>query len=107
MKRHAGAVLSSIKIDKTAEKKISIQLYMALRDLLLTGALTPGDRMPATRTLAQEIGVSRTTVIDAIDRLIAEGLLEARVGAGTFVSESSPGAAHSARHARHAIHSLK
>lgn len=37
MKRHAGVVLSSIKIDKTAEKKISIQLYMALRDLLLTG----------------------------------------------------------------------
>jgi GntR family transcriptional regulator/MocR family aminotransferase len=88
MKRHAGAVLSSIKIDKTAEKKISIQLYMALRDLLLTGALTPGDRLPATRTLAQEIGVSRTTVIDAIDRLISEGLLEARVGAGTFVSEA-------------------
>ncbi|MBO9463353.1 PLP-dependent aminotransferase family protein [Labrenzia sp. R5_0] len=88
MKRHAGAVLSSIKIDKTAEKKISIQLYMALRDLLLTGALTPGDRMPATRTLAQEIGVSRTTVIDATDRLISEGLLEARVGAGTFVSEA-------------------
>lgn len=88
MKRHAGAVLSSIKIDKTAEKKISIQLYMALRDLLLTGALTPGDRLPATRTLAQEIGVSRTTVIDAIDRLISEGLLEARVGSGTFVSEA-------------------
>ena len=88
MKRHAGAVLSSIKIDKTAEKKISIQLYMALRDLLLTGALTPGDRLPATRTLAQEIDVSRTTVIDAVDRLISEGLLEARVGAGTFVSEA-------------------
>ncbi len=88
MKRHAGAVLSSIKIDKTAEKKISIQLYMALRDLLLTGALTPGDRLPATRTLAPEIGVSRTTVIDAIDRLISEGLLEARVGSGTYVSEA-------------------
>jgi GntR family transcriptional regulator / MocR family aminotransferase len=88
MKRHAGAVLSSIKIDKGAEKKISIQLYMALRDLLLTGALKPGDRLPATRTLALEIGVSRTTVIDAIDRLISEGLLEARVGAGTFVSEA-------------------
>jgi GntR family transcriptional regulator/MocR family aminotransferase len=88
MKRHAGAVLSSITIDKSADRKISIQLYMALRDLLLTGALTPGDRLPATRTLAQEIGVSRTTVIDAVDRLISEGLLEARVGAGTFVSEA-------------------
>ncbi|MCX2721038.1 PLP-dependent aminotransferase family protein [Roseibium salinum] len=88
MKRHAGAVLSSIKIDKGAEKKISIQLYMALRDLLLTGTLTPGDRLPATRTLAREIGVSRTTVIDAVDRLISEGLLEARVGAGTFASQA-------------------
>ncbi|MEO9777219.1 PLP-dependent aminotransferase family protein [Roseibium sp.] len=88
MKRHAGAVLSSIKIDKTADRKIAIQLYMALRDLLLTGALTPGDRLPATRTLAQEIGVSRTTVIDAVDRLISEGLLEARVGAGTYVGEA-------------------
>ncbi|MEP3047916.1 MAG: PLP-dependent aminotransferase family protein [Roseibium sp.] len=88
MKRHAGAVLSSIKIDKRAEKKISVQLYMALRDLLLTGTLTPGDRLPATRTLAKEIGVSRTTVIDAVDRLVSEELLEARVGAGTFVSEA-------------------
>lgn len=88
MKRHGGAMLSSIKIDKNAERKISIQLYMALRDLLLSGGLTPGDRLPATRTLASEIGVSRTTVIDAVDRLIAEGLLEARVGAGTYVSEA-------------------
>ncbi len=88
MKRHGGAILSSIRIDKNADRKISIQLYMALRDLLLSGILTPGDRLPATRTLATEIGVSRTTVIDAIDRLISEGLLEARVGAGTYVSDA-------------------
>lgn len=88
MKRKAGAVLSSIQIDKSAGKKISIQLYMGLRDLLLTGALTPGDRIPASRTLAREIGVSRTTVIDAVDRLISEGLLEAHVGSGTFVSQA-------------------
>lgn len=91
MKRHAGAVLSSIKIDKRAEKKISVQLYMALRDLLLNGGLTPGDRLPATRTLADEIGVSRTTVIDAVERLVAEGLLESRVGSGTYVSEALVG----------------
>lgn len=91
MKRHAGAVLSSIKIDKGAEKKISIQLYMALRDLLLNGGLAPGERLPATRTLAEEIGVSRTTVIDAVDRLVSEGLLAARVGSGTYVSEALAG----------------
>lgn len=88
MKRHAGAVLSSIKIDKGVEKKISIQLYMSLRDLLLNGGLAPGERLPATRTLAEEIGVSRTTVIDAVERLVSEGLLEARVGSGTYVSEA-------------------
>jgi len=88
MKRHAGAILSSIRIDKTADRKISNQLYMALRDLLLSGALAPGDRLPASRTLAQEIGVSRTTVIDAVERLTSEGLLEAKVGAGTYVSDA-------------------
>src|SRR6056297_321729 len=61
---------------------------MALRDMILSGALRAGDRLPATRTLAREIGVSRTTVIDAIDRLVAEGMLVSRIGAGTFVSET-------------------
>jgi len=88
MKRHGGALLSSIRIDRSSDRRYSVQLYMALRELLLSGALKPGDRMPATRTLALEIGVSRTTVIDAIDRLVSEGLLESRVGAGTYVSEA-------------------
>jgi len=88
MKRHGGALLSSIRIDKSSDRRISVQLYMALRELLLSGGFKPGDRMPATRTLALEIGVSRTTVIDAIDRLVSEGLLKSRVGAGTYVSEA-------------------
>jgi GntR family transcriptional regulator / MocR family aminotransferase len=87
MKTTAGALLSSLRIDRTADRKISIQLYMGLKEILLSGGVTPGERLPASRILAREIGVSRTTVIDALDRLTAEGLLEARVGAGTFVSE--------------------
>ncbi|GHA41683.1 transcriptional regulator [Amylibacter ulvae] len=87
MKKQQGALLTSIHIDRTARKKIGVQLYMGLRDIILTGGLCAGDRLPATRTLAKEIQVSRTTVIDAIDRLVAEGLLESRVGAGTYVSE--------------------
>ena len=86
MKTKAGAILSSIRIDRTSKRKISIQLYMGLRDVILTGGLSSGTRLPASRTLATEIGVSRTTVIEAVDRLISEGLLEAKVGAGTFVS---------------------
>lgn len=87
MKRRAGALLSSIRIDKSTGRRVSVQLYMGLRELLLSGGLNPGERLPATRTLALELGVSRTTVIDAIDRLVAEGLLESRVGAGTYVSK--------------------
>ncbi|KNX42353.1 HTH-type transcriptional regulatory protein GabR [Roseovarius tolerans] len=88
MKHAAGALLSSIRLDRSLRRSVSVQLYMALRDMILSGALRAADRLPATRTLAKEIGVSRTTVIDAIDRLVAEGMLVSRIGAGTFVSET-------------------
>ncbi|MGO1120592.1 MocR-like pyridoxine biosynthesis transcription factor PdxR [Rhodovibrionaceae bacterium A322] len=97
MKIEAGALLSSIRIDRDSDRKISIQLYMGLKDILLSGGLSPGGRLPASRTLAQEIGVSRTTVIDALDRLIAEGLLDSRVGSGTYVSEALSGRQHQDR----------
>ncbi len=88
MKHAAGALLSSIRLDRTLKRSVSVQLYMALRDKILSGALRAGERLPATRTLAKEVGVSRTTVIDAIDRLVAEGMLVSRIGAGTYVSET-------------------
>ena len=88
MKQSAGALLSAIQLDRTARKSISVQLYLALREVILSGGLRAGERLPATRTLAKEVGVSRTTVIDAIDRLVAEGMLVSRVGSGTFVSET-------------------
>ncbi|MFN4170530.1 MAG: PLP-dependent aminotransferase family protein [Pseudorhodobacter sp.] len=88
MKTAAGAILSAVELDRSSPRSVGVQLYLALRGLILSGSLRPGDRLPATRTLAREVGVSRTTVIDAMDRLIAEGMLVARVGAGTYVSET-------------------
>jgi len=88
MKHSAGALLFSIKLDRDARKGVGVQLYMALRDIILSGGLRAGDRLPATRILARELGVSRTTVIDALDRLVVEGMLVSRVGAGTFVSDA-------------------
>ncbi|AJY45881.1 PLP-dependent aminotransferase family protein [Martelella endophytica] len=88
MKHSAGAILSSIKLDRSSRKGVGVQLYMALRDIILSGGLRAGDRLPATRILARELGVSRTTVIDAIERLVVEGMLVSRVGAGTFVSDA-------------------
>ncbi len=87
MKRQDGALLSSIEIDRTGKRAIGVQLYMVLREIILSGGLRAGERIPASRTLAREVGVSRTTVIDAVDKLVAEGMLVSRVGAGTFVSD--------------------
>ncbi|MDH2415857.1 PLP-dependent aminotransferase family protein [Nocardioides sp. CER19] len=61
-------------------------LYRALRDAVRDGRLAPGDRLPASRALAGDLGISRTTVATVYERLVAEGFLDARVGAGTFVS---------------------
>ena len=59
-----------------------------MRDLILSGDLQPGERLPSTRTLAQDIGVSRTTVVNVYDQLTTEGIIESRVGAGAFVSDA-------------------
>ncbi|SNX62380.1 GntR family transcriptional regulator [Streptomyces sp. TLI_55] len=58
----------------------------ALRDAVRDGRLAPGARLPATRRLAEELGVSRGTVKAAYDQLVAEGYLTARQGAGTQVA---------------------
>lgn len=91
VKRPGGALLPSITIDHDAPRPIATQLYVALRDLILSGAIATGTRLPASRTLACDIGVSRTTVIDAFERLIADGIVISRVGSGTSVSDALNG----------------
>ncbi|WP_367326201.1 PLP-dependent aminotransferase family protein [Streptomyces sp. HUAS ZL42] len=61
-------------------------LEHALRDAVRDGRLAPGARLPATRRLAAELGVSRGTVKAAYDQLVAEGYLTARQGSGTEVA---------------------
>ncbi|WP_369170582.1 PLP-dependent aminotransferase family protein [Streptomyces sp. R28] len=65
-------------------------LERALRDAVRDGRLAPGARLPATRRLADELGVSRNTVKAAYDQLVAEGYLTARQGAGTQVASLPP-----------------
>ena len=66
------------------------QLYRVLRSQILAGRLSPGARVPATRALAMELGVSRNVVMLAYEQLLAEGYLLARTGAGTFVASDLP-----------------
>jgi GntR family transcriptional regulator/MocR family aminotransferase len=68
-------------------------LATALRAAILDGRLAPQTRLPAARSLAADLGISRNTVADVYAQLAAEGWLEARVGAGTWVSGHVPAAA--------------
>ncbi|MBK8159074.1 MAG: PLP-dependent aminotransferase family protein [Rhodospirillaceae bacterium] len=86
VKKSGGALLLSVKLDPQSPKPLSTQLCLALRDLILGGGLRAGDRLPATRMIALDLKVSRTTVIEALARLQAEGLIESRTGAGAYVS---------------------
>ncbi|MBZ6076113.1 PLP-dependent aminotransferase family protein [Microvirga puerhi] len=60
----------------------------AIRAKLANRALTPGDRLPSIRRLATTMGVSPSTVVEAYDRLAAEGLIRARRGSGFYVAGS-------------------
>lgn len=66
------------------------QTYRALRDAILAGRLRPGERLASSRELADEIGVSRNTVLQAYDRLVAEGYAVARPASGTYVADALP-----------------
>jgi len=67
------------------------QIYRAFREEILTRALRPGERVPSTRALADLLKVSRTSAVSAYEQLLAEGYLEALVGAaGTVVASALP-----------------
>ncbi|MBI2218298.1 MAG: PLP-dependent aminotransferase family protein [Candidatus Rokubacteria bacterium] len=66
------------------------RIYGALRRAILAGELRPASRLPATRTLARELGVSRNTVLGAYDQLLAEGYASGRRGSGTYVATALP-----------------
>lgn len=85
-----GALIPTLSIDRDDRATITVQLVSAMRDLILSGQLRAGERLPASRTLARDQGVSRTTAINAYEQLTAEGLLRSQVGSGTFVSEALP-----------------
>jgi GntR family transcriptional regulator/MocR family aminotransferase len=61
------------------------QLYTGLRDAILAGTFRAGERLPSTRDLAEQLGVSRTVVVLAYEHLLAGGFAIGRVGSGTYV----------------------
>jgi len=85
-----GAPLLFVKVEKLAVTPIYRQIEGQIRNAILTGIIKPGLRLPASRVLARDIGVSRPTIVQVYEYLSFEGFLETRRGAGTFVSRTLP-----------------
>jgi len=96
-KRYAAALLGTVALDRESEEPLYRQLYFAIREAILDGRLRPGTRLPSTRSLASDLAVSRNTVVIAFDQLLAEGYVDGRTGAGTYVSATLPEELLSAR----------
>ena len=82
-----GALLSGFEIDRGSRVPIYRQIDASLRRLILEGTLVPKQKLPSTRELAIELGVSRITVKSVYEQLVAEGYAQAKTGAGTYISE--------------------
>lgn len=76
-----------IFLDPARPRQLSAMLFEQLREAVASERLAPGDRLPTSRSLADDLAVSRSTVTTVYGRLVAEGVLVSRVGNGTFVAE--------------------
>jgi GntR family transcriptional regulator/MocR family aminotransferase len=85
-----GAAVPLIAVDRTSDEPLHRQIYSAFRAMVLDRRLHPGQQIPSTRALADELGISRIPVLGAYAQLLAEGYIESRSGAGTFVTNSLP-----------------
>ena len=96
-KRANNPLAPALAIERGGSEPLHRQIYFAIRQAILGGALRPGARLPATRALARQLAVSRNTVMAAFEQLHAEGYVDGRVGAGSFVSHRLPAAVLGAR----------
>lgn len=86
-KSSGGVLLAGLKISRSSAVPKYRQLDASLRKLILTGTLVPGQKLPSTRELANELEVSRITVKSVYEQLVAEGYAEAKTGSGTYIAE--------------------
>jgi GntR family transcriptional regulator/MocR family aminotransferase len=89
MTRHL-TTLPSLRLDFSSATALHRQLYESIRQAILAGQLGARTRLPSSRALAQELGISRNTVLEAYSQLLAEGYLEGQAGSGTYVAHTLP-----------------
>lgn len=89
-KQGKNFVLATISLDRSKRTPLYLQLYRELREAIETGRFHPKAQLPSSRSLAEDLGLSRKTVVDAFEQLTAEGYLESNVGSGTYVTSALP-----------------
>jgi GntR family transcriptional regulator/MocR family aminotransferase len=86
-----GALLDMLAVRRAPGRPIYRQIFGGIRERILRGELAVGARLPSTRTLARELGVSRHTVMQAFEQLQAEGLISSHIGDGAYVLDGAAG----------------
>src|SRR6266852_3460739 len=91
-KRRRGSIIAfeMIRLDRTAAEPLNEQLYRQIRDELRSGSFNGASRLPSSRALALDLGISRLTVTLAFSKLLAEGYLRSKSTSGTFVADNLP-----------------
>ena len=87
--RMSGGPEILLHIDRSHPETLAGQLRAGLRDAIRSGRLPAGTRLPASRVLADDLGVSRGVVVESYAQLVAEGFLVTRPGSGTLVSDAA------------------
>ena len=90
MRKASAGFSPVIALDRSASTPLHRQICEAFKAAILDGSLGAGQQVPSTRSLSQELGVSRIPILNAYAQLLAEGYFETRTGAGTFVSATLP-----------------
>jgi GntR family transcriptional regulator / MocR family aminotransferase len=90
MRRVPSSITPVVTINRKSAAPLHRQIYDSFRDLIVQGNLVSGQQIPSTRTLANELGISRFPVLNAYAQLLGEGYFEGRKGSGTVVSSSLP-----------------
>src|ERR1700692_1058317 len=88
--RESWAELYAFEVNRADNSPLFRQLYQQLRSAILSRRLRPGTKLPSTRELASQLGVSRSAAVSAYEQLFAEGYTSSRHGSGTYISSDLP-----------------
>jgi GntR family transcriptional regulator / MocR family aminotransferase len=83
--RHSPSFL--MQIERSSDTPLFQQVYLQLRSSILSQNVPPGTKLPSTRELAEDLGISRAVVVLAYEQLLAEGSVNGRTGSGTYVAD--------------------